>query len=40
MKEFTMKDLVPLHHFLVMAVQRRGDSLFLSQQQYALDVLA
>jgi hypothetical protein len=40
MKEFAMKDLGPLHHFLGMAVQRRGDSLFLSQRQYALDILA
>ena len=39
MKEFAMKDLGPLHHFLGMAVQRRGDSLFLSQRQYALDIL-
>jgi len=40
MKEFAMKDLGPLHHFLGMAVQRQGDSLFLSQRQYALDILA
>jgi len=40
MKEFAMKDLGPLHHFLGMAVHRRGDSLFLSQRQYALDILA
>jgi hypothetical protein len=40
MKEFAMKDLGPLHHFLGMAVQRRGDSLFLSQRQYALDILS
>jgi hypothetical protein len=39
-KEFAMKDLGPLHHFLGMSVQRRGDALFLSQQQYALDILA
>jgi hypothetical protein len=38
--EFAMKDLGPLHHFLGMAVQRRGDSLFLSQRQYAMDILA
>jgi len=40
MKEFAMKDLGPLHHFLAMAVQRQGDTLFLSQHQYALDILA
>jgi hypothetical protein len=40
MKEFAMKDLGPLHHFLGMAVQRQGGSLFLSQRQYALDILA
>ncbi|XP_066392551.1 uncharacterized mitochondrial protein AtMg00810-like [Miscanthus floridulus] len=29
----------PLHHFLGVSVQRRGDSLFLSQRQYMLDIL-
>ena len=35
-----MKDLGPLHHFLGMSVQRRGAAIFLSQRQYALDILA
>ena len=34
-----MKDLGPLHHFLGIAVERRAPGLFLSQRQYALDVL-
>jgi len=38
--EFAMKDLDPLHHFLGVAVQHRSDSLFLSQRQYTLDILA
>jgi hypothetical protein len=38
-KEFAMKDLGPLHHFLGVAVQRHMDSLFLSQRQYILDIL-
>jgi hypothetical protein len=38
--EFAMKDLGPLHHFLGVAVQHRRDSLFLSQRQYTLDILA
>ncbi|XP_066323280.1 uncharacterized mitochondrial protein AtMg00810-like [Miscanthus floridulus] len=29
----------PLHHFLGVSVQCRGDSLFLSQRQYMLDIL-
>jgi hypothetical protein len=39
-KEFAMKDLGPLHHFLGVAVQRHRDTLFLSQRQYTLDILA
>ncbi|XP_066374855.1 uncharacterized mitochondrial protein AtMg00810-like [Miscanthus floridulus] len=35
-----MKDLGPLHHFLGIAVQRNWDTLFLSQRQYTLDILA
>ena len=38
--EFAMKDLGPLHHFLGVAVQRHKDTLFHSQQQYILDMLA
>jgi len=39
-QEFAMKDLGPLHHFLGIAVQRNRDTLFLSQRQYTLDILA
>jgi len=39
-QEFAMKDLDPLHHFLGIAVQRNRDTLFLSQRQYTLDILA
>jgi len=39
-KEFAMKDLGPLHHFLGVAVQRHKDQLTLSQRQYTLDILA
>jgi len=38
-REFAMKDLGELHHFLGMHVQRRGDGLLLSQRQYMLDIL-
>jgi hypothetical protein len=38
-KEFAMKDLGPLHHFLGVAVERHMDILFLSQRQYTLDIL-
>jgi len=38
--EFSMKDLGDLHYFLGMQVQRRDDGLFLSQQQYMVDILA
>ena len=38
-REFSMKDLGDLHYFLGMQVQRRGDGLFLSQQQYMVDIL-
>jgi hypothetical protein len=33
-KEFAMKDLGPLHHFLGVAVERHRDTLFLSQRHY------
>jgi hypothetical protein len=39
-KEFAMKDLGALHHFLGVAVQRQKDSMYLSQRQYTLDILA
>ena len=38
-REFSMKDLGALSHFLGIVVHRRPDGLFLSQQQYILDVL-
>jgi hypothetical protein len=34
-----MKDLVPLHHFLSIIVERRPDGLFLHQRTYTLDIL-
>ena len=34
-----MEDLGDLHYFLGMQVQHRGDGLFLSQQQYKVDIL-
>ena len=37
--EFAMTDLGDLHFFLGIAVQRSADGLFLSQRQYAADVL-
>jgi hypothetical protein len=38
-QEFTMKDLRPLHHFLGVSVQHRADGFFLTQRQFALDIL-
>ena len=38
-REFSMKDLGELHHFLGMQVQRTASGLFLSQHQYMLDIL-
>jgi hypothetical protein len=38
-RKFTMKDLGPLHHFLVIIVERRSDDLFLHQRTYTLDIL-
>jgi hypothetical protein len=38
-REFTMKDLEPLHHFLGITVERRLTSLFLHQRTYTLDIL-
>jgi hypothetical protein len=34
-----MIDMGPLHHFLGVTVERKDDSLFLSQWQYMLDIL-
>jgi hypothetical protein len=38
-REFAMKDLGPLHHFLGVFIQQQADGLFLSQRQFALDIL-
>ncbi|XP_014660860.1 uncharacterized protein LOC106804396 [Setaria italica] len=37
--EFTMTDLGDLHHFLGISVTHSSQGLFLSQRQYALDLL-
>jgi len=37
--EFAMTDLGDLHHFLGISVTRSSDGLFLSQRQYAVDLL-
>jgi hypothetical protein len=38
-REFTMKDLKPLHHFLGITIERHPDGLFLHQRTYTLDIL-
>jgi hypothetical protein len=38
-REFAMKDLVPLHHFLDITTEHRPQGLFLHQRQYAIDIL-
>jgi hypothetical protein len=38
-REFTMKELGPLHHFLGITVERRPAGLFLHQRTYTLDIL-
>jgi hypothetical protein len=38
-REFTMKDIEPLHHFLGITVERRPDGLFLHQRTYTFDIL-
>jgi hypothetical protein len=37
--EFAMTDLGDLHHFLNISVERSSDGLFLSQRQYAVELL-
>nr|XP_020169565.1 uncharacterized mitochondrial protein AtMg00810-like [Aegilops tauschii subsp. strangulata] len=37
--EFSMRDMGDLHYFLGISVTRSKDSLFLSQEKYALDLL-
>jgi hypothetical protein len=38
-REFAMKDLGPLHHFLGIIVEHRPDGLFLRQRTYTLDII-
>jgi hypothetical protein len=38
-REFAMKDLGPLHHFLGITAERWPQGLFLHQHQYAIDIL-
>jgi hypothetical protein len=38
-QEFAMKDLGPLHNFLGVSVQHQAGGLFLTQLQFALDIL-
>jgi hypothetical protein len=38
-REFAMKDLGPLHHFLGITAERRPQGLFLHQRQYTIDIL-
>jgi hypothetical protein len=38
-REFAIKDLGPLHHFLSITVKHRPDGLFLHQHTYTLDIL-
>jgi hypothetical protein len=38
-REFVMKDLGPLHHFLGITVERRSQGLFLHQRQYTTNIL-
>jgi hypothetical protein len=38
-REFAMKDVGPLHHFLGITAERGSQGLFLHQRQYAIDIL-
>jgi hypothetical protein len=38
-RKFAMKDLGSLHHFLEVFVQHQADELFLTQRQFALNIL-
>jgi hypothetical protein len=38
-REYTMKDLGSLHHFLGITVERRPNRLFLHQRTYTLDII-
>jgi hypothetical protein len=38
-REFMMKDLGPLHHFLGITVEHSPDGMFLHQHTYMLDII-
>jgi hypothetical protein len=38
-REFAMKDLGLLHHFLDITVERRPNGMFLQQRTYTLDII-
>jgi hypothetical protein len=38
-REFAVNDLKPLHHFLGVSIQHQAGELFLTQCQFALDIL-
>jgi hypothetical protein len=38
-REFTIKDLRPLHHFLGITVERHPDGMFLHRRTYTLDII-
>jgi hypothetical protein len=38
-REFTMKDLGLLHHFMGVSIQHQADGLFLTQHQFTLNIL-
>jgi hypothetical protein len=38
-RKFAMKDLMPVHHFLGITVERHPDGMFLHQCTYTLDIL-
>lgn len=38
-REFAMKDLGQLHHFLGIVIKQRFDGLFLQQHHYTMDIL-
>jgi hypothetical protein len=38
-REFAMKDLGPLHHFLGITIEHHPDGMFLHQHTYTLDII-
>jgi hypothetical protein len=38
-REFDMKDIGPLYHFLGLSIQHQADELFLTQRQFTLNIL-